>query len=199
MKKIFTLIMITFALFSYGQIGIGTKTLEAVLTVETIGALPIMRLQPQDNPVGTETGQMAVINDNLFMYSKERSKWLSMDQMTLEYGRQNNSGDQNGYAEYGGFDVEEIGPLMPFDGTIVAISMQARENNNALVKLRINGAEVPNDSDPTKDGQISLDANKRFVSSAMDIDFNAGDNINIEVDNGSVKDLAIRLTVKWRK
>ena len=204
MKQLLYIVVFFLPLSILAQIGIGTSTPSAALEIQTKPeGIPALRLKPQSNPIGSITGQIAVIDNILYLYDATRNKWLSVEKTTLEFGRLGN-GSAPAEIEFGGGDLQN-GPRMPFKGTIVSISISAtKDNNNREIGLFINDTNVPNnDIDIDEDGVYTLDPtllvyrNKNF-----NLDFNAGDMISLALLDGSVndiEDLIVMLDIKWRK
>jgi len=107
--------------------------------------------------------------------------------------------------EYGGGDVQ-TGAKMPFDGTIVGISIVSTKvlsNRNILVF--VNDIPVPNnDINPSIDGVFDLSpTHLKMRSNDYNLDFKKGEIIKFEVDSDVGPDDIIELIliaqVKWRK
>lgn len=182
------------------QVGIGTTDPSAELEIETANTgIPALQLNPQTAPDGDSDGQLSVIGDRLYMYDLTRDKWLSIEATALQFGK--NGGADNELLRFGG-DVRNnsSGPLMPFDGTIVYMTIQSSGGvTNKQFDIKLNGSDVGNDADATLDGRISLSSGS-FTRTTYNIDFDAGDYINLEVRNnaGDVEDAAGIIWVKWR-
>jgi hypothetical protein len=201
--KYFSLFIFTlFSLVSYSQVGIGTTSPSAELEIASSDSgIPALELNAQSSPIGTITGQIAVIGDKLFMYDDTRAKWLSVETAILNFGYSGSANSQVLY--YGG--VELTGPVMPLDGTIVYVTANSSGGRSTKkFDLKINGTNVGNDdSDPTLDGRFKL-ASNTFSYSDYNIDFNAGDYISVKSRNNnngvvSVDDPIVVIWVKWRK
>jgi len=197
-------IIIIFSLFMgfnslYAQVGIGTILPTAELEIAaTNTGIPALELNPQSTPVGTADGQLAVIDDKLYLYDATRGKWLSTDTTSLNYGW---AGTADGQVLWFGGDIELIGPIMPLDGTIVYVTINSSGGNTTKrMELQINGSNVGNSGDPTIDGRISL-AGGSFNYSDYNIDFNAGDYLTIEaaINGAGVDDPVAVIWVKWRQ
>ncbi|NMH87841.1 hypothetical protein [Flavivirga algicola] len=208
MKKIAYSLMLLFCMhyYSFSQVGIGTTSPTSELEIETTNTgIPALELNPQSAPTGTVTGQLAVIGDKLFMYDATRTKWLSVETTALQYGYGTSTDDQTLY--FGG-DIgyylapqDVSGPKMPFNGTIVYLTIESSGGNaSKRFDLLINGTNVGNNSDPTLDGRFNLSGGS-FTRTTFNIDFNAGDYITIRAaSNGSaVEDPAAIIWVKWRE
>lgn len=191
---------------SFSQVGIGTTTPTAELEIETTNAgIPALELNPQSAPIGSVTGQLAVIGDKLFMYDATRVKWLSVETTALQYGYEAIA--DNRVLWFGG-DIgrntsteDDTGPKMPFDGTIVYMTIESSGGNaSKSFDIEISGTAVPNNADPTLDGRFHLSGGA-FTRTTFNIDFNAGDYIMLKArSNGSgVRDPAAIIWVKWRE
>lgn len=186
-----------------GQVGMGTTTPEAWLDINTDpNGRAALELVPQSSPVGKDTGQLAVIGDKLYLFDAVRDKWLSIEQTILEFGRLG-SGSDPAEVEFGGGDLQN-GPRMPFDGTIVSITISATEDNNQRdITLFVNGVAVPNNDIQTEvDGVFILDhSTLRYEDANYNLDFEAGDMLNFAIDSAvtDIKSLTVKINVKWRK
>lgn len=191
------LLLTTSALLA--QIGVGDKnygTAEVAITGQPTG-VPAMRLTPQTAPDGTATGQLSVIGDKLYHYDATRAKWLSVEYTLFNFGLAGPVNNQD--LEYVG-DIELSGPRMPFDGTIVYVTMNASSGAvNKPIQIHINGVPVPDSANPNIDGLLELD-NYTYTNTSYNLDFNAGDYIQVDVPSGgAVWDPSVLLKVKWRK
>ncbi len=185
------------------QVGLGTlePTASLEITTEPSG-IPALRLVPQEDPMGSETGQMAVIGDKLFLFDAVRDKWLSVEKTIFEFGRLG-SGSAPAEVEFAGGDLQN-GPRLPFNATITGISLNATKDTNSRdVYLLINGVRLlNNDIDPSKDGVFNLNSSTLIYKNTMyNVDIKAGDMISFQVDNtvNDVENLIITLDIKWRK
>ena len=185
--------------FLKAQVGIGTLTPSAELEVEgTNTGIPALELNPQTAPVGSATGQLAVIGDKLYMYDNTRGKWLSTETTALNYGY---AGSTDNQVLWFGGDVDLSGPIMPYDGTIVYVTVNSSGGNvTKRFHLQLNGSNIGNNVDPTLDARFELTAGT-FSYSDYNIDFNAGDYITILAANTGlpVDDPAAIIWVKWRQ
>ncbi|MEM7186991.1 MAG: hypothetical protein AAF466_10060 [Bacteroidota bacterium] len=194
-----TALMVILTWNGYSQVGIGTTTPSSELEIVTTNTgIPALELNPQSGPTGSETGQLAVIGDKLFMYDDTRGKWLSTEATALNFGW---AGSADGQVLWFGGDIETTGPIMPLDGTIVYVTINSTGGNTTKrMDLQINGTDVGNNSDATLDGRINL-VGGSFNYSDFNIDFDAGDYLTIEAaTNGTaVDDPTAIIWVKWRE
>ena len=198
------MIILAFLAMSHlsAQVGFGTANPTAMVEIATEPmGFPALCLKPQTAPSGTENGQIAVIGDKLYMFDSVRSKWLSVEQTTLEFGRLGSGSDPK-EIEFGGGDIQG-GAKMPMDGTIVCLGMSATKDNSRNINLYINETAVPNDNVNLEvDGVSNLDQTTlKFLNEGFNIDFESGDVIRFEVDNGvnDIENLVVVAYVKWRK
>ena len=207
MKKSLCFIMLLYcSYYSFSQVGIGTTNPTAELEIGTTNTgIPALEINPQTAPVGSVTGQLAVIGDKLFMYDATRVKWLSVETTALQYGYESTADDR--VIWFGG-DIgrntsteDDTGPKMPFDGTIVYMTIESAGGNaSKSFEIEINGTAVPNNADPTLDGAFDLSGGT-FTRTTFNIDFSTGDYIMLKAtSNGSgVLDPAAIIWVKWRE
>ncbi|GAA3637542.1 hypothetical protein GCM10022397_23870 [Flavivirga jejuensis] len=192
--------------FGHAQVGIGTTSPTAELEIETTNTgMPALEINPQTAPVGSVTGQLAVIGDKLFMYDATRVKWLSVETTALQYGYEATADDRmlwfGGDIGNNSTTEDDTGPKMPFDGSIVYITIESSGGNTSKsFEIVVNGTAVPNNADPTLDGRFNLSGGS-FTRTTFNIDFNAGDYIMLKArNNGSgVIDPAAIIWVKWRE
>lgn len=198
-RQLYIIGIFAFVQISFSQIGVGTTSPTSELEIETTNTgIPALEINPQTAPVGSADGQLAVIGDKLYMYDLTRTKWLSVETTALQYGW---AGSADNQLLWFGGDIENTGPLMPLDGTIVYVTVNSSGGNaTKRMDLRINGSNVGNNADPTLDGRFNL-VGGSFNYSSYNINFNAGDYITINAaNNGSaVDDPAAIIWVKWRQ
>ena len=195
MKYIITIILFLNFTAVMPQVGIGTTSPTAALEISTENAgIPALRLQPQLAPVGTEAGQLAIFDRELYYYDHIRTMWLSVASQALSFSI---DGSADGiFLGYGGNMVStNNGALMPFDGVVVAYS--ARVTGGSLTKsmriFRRRGTAILNFID------FSL-VNGEFISGQV-FRFSRGDYLNVRVNanGGEVNNPTVTLWVKWRK
>jgi len=194
-KRIIT--TLTFLLAStslFAQVGIGTVVPSAQLEIEgTNTGIPVLELNPQSAPAGSAMGQLAVIGDLLYMYDATRGKWLSVASTALQYGKNNTQGGGDNYIRFGG-DTRDgnSGPKMPFDGTIVYVTTESSNSVTDTYVLSLDGA--------TTGTSYTLVAGD-FIKTDYNVDFNAGQTINIYTSglNKNAQDPSVIVWVKWRQ
>lgn len=180
---------------SVGQVGINTTTPSAELEIASSSpGLPILELNPQTAPVGTASGQLSVINDQLYLYDDTRSKWLSIGSSTFNFGGE--GGQDGDDLEYAG-DIENNGPTMPQDGTIVYISINST-GGFPTKEITINIYNSLN----VLVGSHSVNlVGGSLVLADFNVDFSSGDHFRVYVEdaNGVVNNVTAVLWTKWRQ
>jgi hypothetical protein len=189
------------------QVGVGTTSPTAQLEIAAntnTPDLPLLELAPQASPMGTATGQLAIIDDKLFAFDAARSKWLSVETTALQFGYAYDADDQELF--FGGdigLDTASeglTGAKMPYDGTIVYMTIESSGGaHNKSFDIALNGSNIGNNTDPALDGRVNLSSNE-FMRTNYNIDFNQGDYITIKARaNGpAVHDPVALIWVKWR-
>ncbi len=193
----FLLVCLLAPFFLHAQVGVGTISPNGKLTIDASSdTTAALELIPQATPTtNLATGQLSVIGDRLYMYDATRSKWLSIESTALQYGRNNSSDTQN--LQYGGTMVSgSSGPLMPFDGTIVAISSVGSSGDDTDVNIRARDASNTNSINET----FTL-SSLRYTDTSANFDFNAGDYITVRARDAATttENLTVVLWVKWRQ
>ena len=121
MRQLYFIGLFAFVQISFSQVGVGTTNPTSELEIETTNTgIPALEINPQTAPVGSADGQLAVIGDKLYMYDLTRTKWLSVETTALQYGW---AGSADNQLLWFGGDIENTGPLMLLDGTIVYLSL----------------------------------------------------------------------------
>jgi hypothetical protein len=182
---------------SHSQIGIGTITPTAEIEVSTTNTgIPAFELNPQSAPVGSATGQLAVIGDQLFMYDAIRTKWLSIGATAFTWSIRGNS--RNEYLKFSGGGLRDLGTgaPMPFDGTIVYIAA----TSTAGMATKGFDILVRNGTTTNSTTTFNLVANN-YSNTTHNINFAAGDYLNVwcQDDAVDVVDPTLTVWVKQRK
>ncbi len=125
MKKIAYSITLILCVHSicFSQVGIKTTSPTSELEIATTNTgIPALEMNPQTAPTGSVTGQISVIGDKLYMYDATRVKWLSIESSALQFSYAGAASKQTLW--FGG-NTENTGPKMPFDGTIVYMTLNS--------------------------------------------------------------------------
>lgn len=195
------ILALSVCLFTYtlsAQVGIATTVPSAQLELANnplAPNFPLLELNPQTAPVGTATGQLAVIGNQLFMYDATRAKWLSTSATPLSWSKTGSASNEN--LRFGG-DVanNNSGAAMPYNGTIVFVSAQS-SGGNATKGFDV---RVRSGSTTLSTTTFNLIANN-FTNTSYNVDFVAGNYINVYAvpAGAAVTDPAVTVWVKWRK
>ena len=198
MKIKITTILLLVKYAAIAQVGIGTTNPTAELEINTSNStIPPLELNPQIAPVGSNSGQLAVIGDQLYLYDLIRNKWLTIETSTFTFGREGNLDGHD--LEYAG-DITDSGPSLLNDGTIVYIALNSSGGNPSKGII----LDIYNSSDALVSSQTLNLSSGKLTKSDINIDFVAGDYFRVRVVNdtgsiGSVKDVSAVLWTKWRK
>jgi len=184
----------------YSQVGVGTTNPTAELEIATTNTgIPALEINPQTAPVGTVTGQLAVIGDELYMYDATRVKWLNVSATAIQFGYYGSINTNN--LEFGGsMDSDIAGPLMPFNGTIVAVTATTVSNSTKSFELRVRDYNPGTGFVSTTQSYIFGLTDYEFVNSTLNLDFNQNDFLAVRGNaGGGASDPSIIIWVKWRK
>ena len=200
MKQLYLIIFLNFSfLLSVQSVGINTTEPKASLSISPSAGnnIPVLQLQPQNNPIGNADGELAIIGDKLYLYNSMRSKWLTAETSMYSFAEDGNAATRLEYTA----DVEQTGPIIPINATIVEINIRARNATvNKRIQLHINGIAVPNnDFFPNSDGALALDNNNEYYNGNYNLDINRGDILTVTQTGGGVlQDVIVDVILKWR-
>lgn len=199
-KVALTLIVLVCFFFTnplFSQVGVGTTSPSAHLEVDVASdvTLPALEINPQTAPTGTADGQIAVIGDKLYMYDLTRTKWLSVENTTLLYGR-TGSRTNEVLRFMGNFGNQNSGALIPLNATIVHISARAR-GGDATKQFSL---EIRNGTTTISSTSYNL-VSREYTNTALNIDVNAGDYLMARIGSAgsNVTDLTLIVWLKWRQ
>jgi len=182
--------------FRIGRLGIGTVNPTAKLEIDaTTENIPALEIVPRTTaPTGTANGQIAVIDNSMYMFDLGRNKWLSVETMPFAFG--NSGSTNNSYLNFTTFANQNSSAKMPFDGTIVAITVQTSGGGSGATK----GFEIRKNGTTASIFSFNLVA-YAYMNTTTNIDFNAGDFINVfaVAGGGSPSDPVATLFINWRK
>jgi len=128
--------------------------------------------------------------DMLMIYDSTRGKWLSSEVTALQYGE--NGIVDGAFLRFGG-DMRDggSGARMPFNGTIVRVTVQTSGGNATKgFEIRVNNTVVDT---------FNLSSNV-YTATDKNVDFNAGDYISVYVSSAgaSISNPSCIIWVKWR-
>lgn len=181
---------------SKAQVGIGTNTPSAELEIAASSTgLPSLELNPQTSPIGNASGQISVIGDQLYLFDSTRGKWLSVGSSTFNFGGEGSQNNEN--LEYAG-DIDNNGPKMPQDGTIVYVTLNS-SGGNLTKGITLN---VHNDLNVLSSTHSMNLVDGKLIMPNSNFDFSSGDYFTVSVadDPGNAADdVSMVIWTKWRK
>ena len=198
--KLFILLLLTHSYLLVAQVGVGTTNPTSELEIATTNTgIPALELNPQTLPTGTTTGQLAVIGDKLYMFDAARSKWLSIGATALQFASNGNVNTQT--LRFGGnMTNASVGPLMPHNGTIIAITATTFANPTKNFELRVRDYNPGTGTITTTQSYDFGLTNYEFVNQNLNMDFNTNDYITVRGSGGgNSQHPVVVLWVKWRQ
>ncbi len=196
MKKVLFILATIHVWVTVAQVGVGTTNPSSQLEIQSTNTgIPTLELNPQTAPIGSATGQLAVIEDELYMYDATRGKWLSVDATSYVWSK-NGPADNEVLRIGGDVRTDNSGIRMPFNGAIVYVTAQSSggvANKGFDIRVRNGTTTLVTTS-------FSLIANV-FTNTNYNVNFTAGNYINVYVQaaGNTVEDPAVTVWVKWRK
>lgn len=109
----------------------------------------------------------------------------------------NNALDDDEWMDIGDASNTDVGYVADLDGTIVMATGQCEDANGNSKEIHV----FVNGTDEGSVGTLSGGDNVQFVTTTLDIDFDQGDKIRLQAQNGSggdIDDTVVKLTLKWR-
>jgi len=202
LKNLFLFLPLCFAaLITSAQVGINTADPTAELHIAATDVGPAaLRLEPQLNPTGTESGQIAIIGTTArrpYLYDPVRSKWLGLQLTGWQFNQGLTRSSDGGTIRYGGNqESNTAGPLMPRPGTVVYVSARATTGNlNKEFSIVFKNA-----ADAVVATQSITLVNGQAVVSDVNLDFPAGSYmiVTASADGAESRDVSFVVWTKWR-
>lgn len=193
MKKIIYVIAL-FTSVMHAQVGIGTTNPTSKLEIDaSTDAIPALEIVPRTTaPTGTANGQISMIDGSLYIYDVTRAKWLSSETLPFSFAL-SGTGNNGVYLGYSGVTSSLTGVKMPFDGTIVIVTAESSGQNANK------GFEIRKTTANTTIFTFNL-VNYTYTNSTLNIDFNAGDYLNVFSNTtANTANPIVNIFVKWRK
>ncbi|HSD14858.1 MAG TPA: hypothetical protein VLB74_09445 [Flavobacterium sp.] len=178
-----------------GNVGINTNNSTAKLEIDaSTGTTPPLEIVPRTTaPTGTAGGQIAVIDNSLYIYDVTRTKWLSSETITFAWGHDGNL--KGAYLDCASVQNQaNTGFKMPYAGTIIAIT--ALQSGGDASK----GFVVRKNSASTDLFSFNLTA-LSYNNNTLNIDFDANDFLKVftVAAGGESTNPVVTLFIKWRK
>lgn len=196
MKNSLTILVLSIGVQLMSQVGIGTKNPTAALDINASATnTPALFLKPSPVHRGTEDGQIAIIDNELYLYNKDKAKWFTVSSVAYSFGNdQNNS---SGVLKYSG-DITAIGPMLPRDGTIIGITVNSTAMSSSSKDINVKIKSSSGSTLTTKSFKVQ---NKKLNRQDLNIAFNEGNSLMVELDSsgGNIKNPVVVVFVKWHK
>ena len=170
-----------------GPIDLIGYTTEAPFRIAPTGTAPSANLSDGEIFMGEVGGKPM-----LFVYDDGRGKWLSDSIMKMTFTRDQNV--DSGYLHMGDQLGRNSGDVLPFDATIIAVTVRiAAGNDTKVFNLRSNGS-------PTNLDTYTLPSANQLVENNSNIDLSSGDYplIFVAAAGAPVRDPVVTIYYSWR-
>lgn len=144
--------------------------------------------------LGTATEYpIAVINGTLCVYDKSnsRNKFLSVSREHMVFVGRDSANNSTEYARVATFTSNQAGNRLIANATLVGISAQTNGSATWNARVRKNGAL-------TDLASLSLSAVSGSQDATLNVNFNAGDNIEVYIDGTGINRPVIKLEFAYR-
>ena len=124
---------------------------------------------------------MTMINNTLAVYDKtnSRNRFLSVNRMYLGFTGRDNANNANEYARFGDFTSNQSSARLMKNMTLVGMSVQTNGAETWTARVRKNGVV-------TNLASLAVSGADGAQASTYNVDFNAGDKIDVFIDGTSV-------------
>jgi hypothetical protein len=142
---------------------------------------------------GLADGQLAVINGLLYEYDDVRTKWLSVQKITLFFGRSGNTKNQYLNFGVGTLASNNSGFRIPRNAIIVSLSGQLDAVGTCDIRIRKNGTA-------TNIATLAIAAAQGASDNTINVDLAAGDYLHSYLDAvAGVSDPVLIVEIAWRE
>ena len=133
----------------------------------------------------------ASINNTLAYYDRTRTKWLAVAKEYMQFSGRDSANNSNEYARFGLFTSNQAGGRLMRNVTLTAIAAQTNGAETWTVRVRKNGSV-------TNLASLAITAASGDQATNLNVDFNAGDDIEVYIDGSNIDRPAIRLEFQQR-
>ena len=133
-----------------------------------------------------ENGLLAIYDK-----SNSRSKWLSVQREFMIFTGRDNSNNSNEYARAGDFTSNQAGIRLIRKATLVGISIQTNGSETWTAEVRKNGSA-------TVESSLAAVAVAGDQDGTINVDFDAGDEIQVYINGSMINRPAIKLEFAYR-
>ena len=125
-----------------------------------------------------------------FIFDQNRNKWLSTETVVIS-GAKDHPGVSGFLKTYDALVFNnDYGYVMPWDGTIIAMSMSRKDSDNVTAQVYIDGQ--------SNTAAITI-SNENGSVTNINQDFVAGDRLTFNITDGSANCPIVMAFIKWRK
>lgn len=176
-----------------GFVGINTDSPQAYVDIESGSNVPL-RLRPNSStPTGSNNGEFFVASNGLLhAYDATRSKWLSVDRVSVFWGRNSNNTTDEYLRQNNGATSDNNGWRMIRNGTITAISVQCNADQTYTVEIRKNDST-------TVIASLDVDNSQGNHDATINVDFDEGDFLQCYLNGTSIDYPQVMLEIAWRQ
>lgn len=130
---------------------------------------------------------MAVISNEFAVLDKTRSKWLGMSRSNLDFVGRDSTNNSNEYLRFGGaFTSNQSSGRLERNMTLVGIAVQTNGTETWTARVRKNG-------NLTNLASLAVTAADGSQETTTNVDFNAGDKIEVYCDGSGINRPVVRL------
>ena len=171
----------TIALLELDEIVTGVYEFQGGAVTEPSMYLTNKASAPTTNLGSATQIPMSMINNTLAVYDKtnSRNRFLSVNRMYLGFSGRDNSNNANEYARFGEFTSNQSSARLMKNMTLVGMSIQTNGAETWTAQVRKNGVV-------TNLASLAASAAAGAQDNTFNIDFNAGDKIDVYIDGSSV-------------
>jgi len=175
------------------------EDVSGVWTFEGEATEPNLILKENTTAPTTNLGAAGEIPINMFgdgilaVYDKSnsRNKWLSVHRETIRFNGRDNANNTNEYARLATFTSNQTGDRLLRNATLVGIVAQTKGSETWTVRVRKNGSA-------TNLASLPISAAAGGGDSTLNIDFNAGDQVQAYIEGTSIDRPMIKLEIAYR-
>jgi hypothetical protein len=183
----------TIALLERNEIVTGVWELKGLATTAPNAYLTNKTGAPSTDLGAAGQFPIAMIQGQLAVYDKtnSRNKFLSVSREYMVFSGRDNSNNSNEYARIGQFTSNNAGGRLIQNATLVGISVQTAASSTWNARVRKNGVV-------TDLATLALTASAGSQDGTLNVDFNAGDQVQVYLDGTGINRPLVTLEFAYR-